>query len=81
MCKSLKLLSSYNSILLIAAKTFTNPLQKKEKHFMTSGHISLRRDVFKCAHPIVSCRRVEKPSNNESLTARNTQGQPDNSEM
>ena len=48
MCKSLKLLSSYNSILLIAAQTFTNLLQKK-KHFMTSGHISLRRDVFKCA--------------------------------
>ena len=52
MCKS-KLLSSYDSILLIVAPTFTNPLQKKEKHFMTSGHISLRRDVFKCAQCLV----------------------------
>ena len=47
-----KLLSSYNSILLIVAQTFKNPLQKK-KHFMTSGHISLRRDVFKCAQCLV----------------------------
>ena len=33
MCKSLKLLPSYNSILLIAAKTFTNPLQKREAFY------------------------------------------------
>ena len=77
MNKSLKLLSSYNSILLIVAQTFTNPFQKKEAFYdIRSYQLTARclqmRPVF--------CRRVEKPSNNESLTARNTQG-PDNSEM
>ena len=47
MCKS-KLLPSYYAILLIEAQTFA-----KKKHFMTSGHISLRRDVFKCAQCLV----------------------------